>query len=70
MITEVMITESSAQTAYAAKCPAGQAVEQFLTKLLNLVLFLPHSERVITVPGSNDTIDRADVTAIDITTIR
>ncbi len=65
-ITEIIINEHG----YAADCPEGLTVHEFLSKLAHDILFTPHSLRLIKIPGTNDFIDKADITSIAITVAR
>ena len=64
----VKLTSSGERTRYAQYCPAEVTVEEFCKKLIELVLLAPSSLRVITVPGTNLTIDRNDVESVLVAT--
>ena len=69
-IFDVVVTIESTghPTRYAQYCPAGVGVEEYCKKLIELVLLAPSSLRVITVPGTNLTIDRLDVESVLVAT--
>ena len=66
-IFEVTITDSViGLTKYAQYCPSSMTVNDFCRKLVHLLLFT--STRVITVPDTSYTIDRINITSIDVQT--
>ncbi len=67
MLTEVTITEGDSVIRYAQYCPSGQVLHDWLSKLVCDMLFADHSLRIIYPAGTTLQIDRANVTAVDIT---
>lgn len=69
-IFDVAVTDevTGITTRYAEHCPAGVSVSNFCAKLVNLLLFTPDSLRVITVPGTSLTIDKANVESVLVAT--
>ena len=69
-IFDVAITDevTGTTTRYAQYCPTGVTVAAFCAKLVQLVLFSPDSQRVITVPGTVLTIDKINVESVLVAT--
>jgi len=69
-IFDVVVTDevTGIATRYAAHCPSGIPVKAFCEKLVRLLLFSPDSLRVITVPGTNLTIDKLNVESVLVAT--
>jgi hypothetical protein len=69
MITEVRYTEGGVETILSPYVPSNTELSPWLEKILQDLLFAPHSERIITVSGISWHIDRANVTSITVTRV-
>jgi len=69
-ITEVQIAQAGETKTYAALCPAHLRVDNFLKKLVQDVLFTPHSLRLVELQGTSETVDKAGIASLTITTVR
>jgi hypothetical protein len=67
MITEVEVTEGGVASMYSPYVPANTETSPWLENVLKLLLFAPHNQRRVTLPGTHYEVDRANVTSITIT---
>ena len=70
MITEVELTIGGESRLYAERCPSSLTTDKFLHRLVHDLLETPHSQRLVAVPGIAESIDKADVTGVNITVTR
>lgn len=67
VITEVSVIENGQTKDYAAECPSGEEVDQFLYWLTQQLIQMSRAEPILRIPNTNLTIDRRDVTSITLT---
>lgn len=67
VITEIAVTVAGQVTYLAQYVPAGQGSAAWLTNVVNLLVVDPATQRMVRLPGTDWTCDRADLTSITIT---